>query len=432
MKLCLFKKTPLAIIVLSVSLAACETTAPKVEVQVNQRTYRDMRQHTNNETNAVKFSTISVSPDAGTLAYSSSVNGNVDIFIKGVNSKAVTQKTDNPAYDSFPAISPDGTKLAFASNRNGNFDIYVTNMGGGKATRQITFGQEAEIAPSWSHDGKKIVYSKKSTSSNDWEIWNYNLETGSFSSITTGFNAVYSPINDSIVFQKPNNKQWYSLWITDDEGKEETNILTSDSEGYFNPTWSADGTVIAFVSGGKTIVGGQVKVTVEKKGKEKEETRYEIEERRGTNIWLLNSDGSDLTRITDSDKAKYFEPKFSTDGRLYFISEQKDVTNIVSVIPEMINTAGATRVAEAAKATEKLRLEEAAKIESARLEQAAKAAEREAKETELARENAAQKARIQELELNALTKAEEQAAEEQARAEDKLAKLRNKGKQKTK
>lgn len=333
-----FKKTTLALLVLSAIITACQSTEKKVEMSMNQRTYRDMRQHTNNETKDVKFSSIALSPDGGMVAYASNVNKNLDIFIKGVNSKATTQKTDNPANDDFPAISPDGTKLAFASRRNGNYDIYVTNMGGGKATRQITFGQEDEIAPSWSHDGKKIVYSKRSSVTYEWEVWNYNLETGAFSSVTTGFHAVYSPINDSLVFQRPNSKKWYSLWITDDEGKEETNIITSDDEGYFNPSWSADGSKIAFVSGGKLIVAGQAKVITEKKGKEREEEKFEIVERRGSNIWVVNLDGSNLTRMTDSDKAKYYEPKFSSDGRLYFISEQKDITNIVSVIPEFVNT----------------------------------------------------------------------------------------------
>lgn len=388
MKFDLIKRTPLSLLAIGLFVTACQAPPPKVEVQV-QHSYRDMRQHTSNEADNVKISSIAISPDGSTLAYASSINKNLDIFIKGVNSKATTQKTDNPANDSFPAISPDGTKLAFASRRNGNYDIYVMNMGGGKATRQITFGQEDEIAPSWSHDGKKIVYSKKSLVSNDWEIWNYNLETGSFSSITNGFNAVYSPTNDTLVFQRANSKHWYSLWITDDEGKEETNILTSDTEGYFNPSWSADGYTIAFVSGGKTIVGGQVIVTTEKKNKEKEVNTYEIEERRGTNIWLVSSDGSDLTRITDSDKAKYSEPKFSSDGRLYFISEQNNVSNIVSVIPEFINTASQARAAEAAK---KAKQEEAAKAAEQEKIKAAEKAKEEAAAAEQERILAAEKA----------------------------------------
>lgn len=345
-----FKKTTLVLLSLSVFITACETTKVKTELVMNQRGYRDMRQHTNNENADVFIHSIAISPDGGTLAYSSNVNKNWDIFVKSVNSKATAQKTDNPAYDIDPAISPDGTKMAFASSRNGNYDIYVMNMAGGKATRQITFGQENEIAPSWSHDGKKIVYSKLSKVSHDWEIWTYNFETGAVSSVTNGKLAVYSPINDSLVFQRGSNKGWYSLWVADDEGKEETNIITSDDEGYANPSWSADGSKIAFISGGKLIEVGKVKVTTERKRnslfgegvKDKEGDKgveeIKIEERRGSNIWVINSDGSNLTRMTDSDKAKYYEPKFSSDGRLYFISADNKVTNIFSVIPEFVES----------------------------------------------------------------------------------------------
>lgn len=336
------KKAILILLPLSLLVVACESDQVKVSVKMNARSYRDMRQHTFNENEKMHYSSVATSQDGATIAFVSDENDNSDIFIKGVNSKSVIQKTDNPAADDYPAFSPDGTKLAFASNRNGNWDIYILNVNSGKATRQITFGKENCEAPSWSHDGKKLAYNKFSNSTHMWEIWIYNFETGSYSSLTTGRNPVYSPVNDTIVFQRGNTKNWYALWLIDDEGKEETNVLSSNDEGYFHPSWSSDGSKIVFASGGKTIIAGKVEVTTESDGKTKKDT-FDIKERRGSNIWVINRDGSDLTRLTDNDKAHYWGPKFSADGRIYFISEQKvgkddNVTNIFSVFPEFVNT----------------------------------------------------------------------------------------------
>jgi TolB protein len=45
----------------------------------------------------------------------------------GANSKRIV---DNPEYDSDPSWSPDGRKLLFVTGRNGNFDVYEMNADG--------------------------------------------------------------------------------------------------------------------------------------------------------------------------------------------------------------------------------------------------------------------------------------------------------------
>jgi len=328
----------LSFVLLSLSLVvSCASEEKRVGTAgMSHRSYRDMRQHTFNENETIHFGVIAMSPDGGTITYVSDENKHSDIFIKGVNSKAVIQKTDNPAQNEYPAFSPDGTKLAFASNRNGNWDIYILNVNGGKAIRQVTFGKENCVAPTWSHDGKKIAYNKMSASTHAWEIWIYNTENGSYSSLTNGVNPVYSPVNDTIVFQRGNIKGWYALWLIDDEGREETNVLSSNDEGYFDPSWSYDGAKIVFASGGKSTIAGRVQNAAEFEGKT-------LKERTGSNVWVINKDGADLTRVTDDDHAQFWCPRFSADGRIYFISAQKmgkagSVTNIFSVLPEFVNT----------------------------------------------------------------------------------------------
>ncbi len=56
-----------------------------------------------------------------------------------------------------PAISPDGSQVAFASNRSGYWDLYSLDLASGQV-RQLTETDEYEGHPSWSPDGKFIVY----------------------------------------------------------------------------------------------------------------------------------------------------------------------------------------------------------------------------------------------------------------------------------
>ncbi len=51
------------------------------------------------------------------------------------SARAVPQRFSDAAIDSDPAWSPDGTKIAFSTSRDGNFEIYVMNADGTGPTR---------------------------------------------------------------------------------------------------------------------------------------------------------------------------------------------------------------------------------------------------------------------------------------------------------
>src|SRR5678815_5097443 len=61
----------------------------------------------------------------GKIAYDSTRNGNVDIFVMQADGSAPVRLTTNSAQDRAPAFSPDGSRIAFHSLRNGNADLYL-------------------------------------------------------------------------------------------------------------------------------------------------------------------------------------------------------------------------------------------------------------------------------------------------------------------
>ena len=62
---------------------------------------------------------------------------------------------------SLPSWSPDGRKILFVSERDGNFEVYVMNPDG-SGRRNLTRHPGHDSAPSWSPDGRKIVFTTKS------------------------------------------------------------------------------------------------------------------------------------------------------------------------------------------------------------------------------------------------------------------------------
>src|SRR5262245_21656984 len=68
--------------------------------------------------------------NSGTIAFTSDVSGNNEIYIMDADGSHVSNITQNPSRDSGPAWSPKGDKIAFVSNREGDAQIYTMNPNG--------------------------------------------------------------------------------------------------------------------------------------------------------------------------------------------------------------------------------------------------------------------------------------------------------------
>jgi TolB protein len=84
---------------------------------------------------------------------------NSEIFVINTDGTNPVNLTKNAAYDGWPSWSPDGRKIVFSSNRAGPVNIgqlYLINPDG-SGLQQITDGPGSFVQPSWSRDGKKIL-----------------------------------------------------------------------------------------------------------------------------------------------------------------------------------------------------------------------------------------------------------------------------------
>jgi Tol biopolymer transport system component len=108
-----------------------------------------------------------LSPDGTTLAYETSVDDSLELFLLDLATRTEKQITANKAEDWSPVWSPEGDRLAFASVRDENVDIYVISIDSLEEHR-VTTSDADDVNPSWGVDGR-IYFNSNRTDS--WEVY---------------------------------------------------------------------------------------------------------------------------------------------------------------------------------------------------------------------------------------------------------------------
>ncbi len=110
----------------------------------------------------------------GKIVFTSSRDGNLEIYSMAGDGTHPQRLTNNSANDDSPVWSPDGNSILFASDRDGFWNIYEMNAGG-TDIRQLTTGRETNIEPCWGKDGKTIGFiSSRDTISGELYLMNHD------------------------------------------------------------------------------------------------------------------------------------------------------------------------------------------------------------------------------------------------------------------
>src|SRR5262249_47726764 len=98
-----------------------------------------------------------ISPDGRTLVFMAAGS----LWQQPVGGGQAKKLFDEEAYQLEPAISPDGKQLVFVSDKHGVRELRVFDFATRKTRTLVTVGGASWILfPSWSSDGKSVVFQR--------------------------------------------------------------------------------------------------------------------------------------------------------------------------------------------------------------------------------------------------------------------------------
>jgi len=258
-----------------------------------------------------------ITKDGMSILYASTAQSEKsDIFLKKADGKVIEQVTHTPnASEKQPQLSPDGKSILFASDREGKWNIYETSfMNRGSRVLEVVQNGRVNEQPCYSPDGKLIAYSTWMPRKGQWYIAIMDRRTQQERIYGPGIFPKFSPDGMKILFQRPRARspQWFSIWILDLASENVSEIVSSNEWAAVTPNWSPDSKRIIFASINKSI---------QSKGP------Y-----AGDDIYTIWEDGTHMVRLTN-DEAPDWNPIWSSNGRVYFLSTRNGHQNIWSIKP---------------------------------------------------------------------------------------------------
>ena len=183
-----------------------------------------------------------VSPDGKTIVFTSLKDGDLDIYTMNVDGTDVRRLTTTPGYDGGPWWSPDGKQIAYRAwhptdsalvsyrdllaqrlVRPNRMELWVMNADG-SGQRQITQLGGANFGPSWTPDGRRLIFSSNYTQphSGNFDLYLINLDGTGLERVTT------SDTFDGFPMFSPDGRKL--VWASNrhDAKATETNLFIAD------------------------------------------------------------------------------------------------------------------------------------------------------------------------------------------------------------
>lgn len=177
-----------------------------------------------------------VSPKKNSIALTLTKDGKSDIYLLTRSGNLEKRLTRARGINTSASFSPDGSQIAFVSNRSGSPQIYVMNVDGTKQTRK-TFKGRYNQTPTWSPKGDVIAFTARDER-RKFDIFLFHLASGKITRVTQGqgdnANPSFSPNGRLLVFDS-NRTGKNELFVSNLLGTFQRQL--TNGGGYQTPSW---------------------------------------------------------------------------------------------------------------------------------------------------------------------------------------------------
>jgi hypothetical protein len=210
-----------------------------------------------------------VAPDGSSVVFDRYNGNGIELWRLDLATGREQQLTSGGAVNVEPHLSPDGRRIAWVSTEGtGHFNLFVADPGAdglrnthplveprqSKIDRYYYSPWDHSINPSWTPDGKRILYvSNPEIAWGTGDIWSVAVDDPSDNrrvlSEETSWSArpETSPDGKQVLFASYHGRQWRQLWVTTPDGMAPLPVTFGDFDRW-NARWSPDGKRIAFIS----------------------------------------------------------------------------------------------------------------------------------------------------------------------------------------
>ena len=183
--------------------------------------------------------------DSATILWTSYLRGQPDIFKGSLTSKKIKLIASGRFIETSPAVSLIDGRVAFASSRDGNMEIYVCEADG-SSVKRLTFNKAIDTSPCWSPNGFQIAFTSDRGGSP--QIYVMDADGANVRRLTYEGNyqdsPAWSPKGDKIAYMSQSGGP-FEIWVIQTDGTNAFQVTTNPGSNEY-PAWSADGAHIVF------------------------------------------------------------------------------------------------------------------------------------------------------------------------------------------
>jgi Tol biopolymer transport system component len=238
-----------------------------------------------------------------------------NIWKTTVGSFGKTRLTYGKWRDLFPSFTPDGRYLVFSSNRTSkNPTLWRIRLDGGGGITNITSTLSEDFSPSVSPNNDIIAYTSNPQDAQEPQIWTIGVNGSLATQLREGEGPNISPDGKKILFARPDKTAGKKqIWVMNIDGSEETQLTQNVDYDTVDPKWSPDGQWIVFSS----------------------DEGLDSQKNLNYDVWLMAADGSKKTQLT-TNGSRDDSPCWDRDGKfIYFRSNRGGIWNIWRFEPVM-------------------------------------------------------------------------------------------------